>query len=252
MDRDTTPAGVDLTTHDPSTHDPSTQPGAVPQLPPRRPVEFDVATGSLVIDGVLQKRVRGGSDQQVYEAYLSLLYSVRGARRGQEIPLRASDVEALLAVVGDDPEHIEQRLVELMHCTGEEAALLRRVLLRHRVLASAVGAAAGLSLVALVAVGGPSAASPSDGGSSSATVTDTHTDASTGPAGELSGSTSSRSTDPRTDAEVAEAEQVLPAPVGADEVADQGDEAEPDADALFVPEDDPAVPTEGDVADAQP
>ncbi len=253
MDRDTTPAGADQTTPDPST-----PPGALSGLPPRRPVEFDVATGSLVIDGVLQRRVRGGSDEQVYEAYLSLLYSVRGARRGQEIPLRASDVEALLAVVGDDPEHIEQRLVELMHCTGEEAALLRRVLLRHRVLASAVGAAAGLSLVALVAVGGPSAASsPGGGSSSSVTVTDSDTDASTSPstsptAGELSGTTSSRSTDPRTDAEVAEAEQVLPAPVGADEVADQGDEAQPDADALFVPEAEPTSPADGELSDAQP
>lgn len=232
--------------------DPSTQSRREPVLHPRRPVEFDVATGSLVIDGVLQRRVRGGSDDQVYAAYLSLLYSVRGARRGQELSLRASDVEALLAVVGDDPDTIEQRLVELMACTGEEAALLRRVLVRHRLLASAVGAAAGLSLVALVAVGGPSSASSSSGGGGSSSVTVTeHSSTTTGDV-ERSGTSSSRSTDPRTEEEVADAERTLPAPVGADEVAEQGDQAEPDADALFAPEADPAAPADGEISDAQP
>lgn len=122
---------------------------------PRSIVELDVATGTVRM-GEAEQRVRDLSDpEQLYPAYLSLLYAVRGARRGEEIPLRSADIEALLQVIGDDPEYIERKLVELMGCTAEEASLLRRVLLRHRALTAGVGVAAGLSLVALL---GPASA----------------------------------------------------------------------------------------------
>ena len=123
--------------------------------PARTPVLLDAATGRLRM-GAAERPVEDPSDRdQVYGAYLSLLYAVRGARRGKELPLREADLDALLAIVGDDPERIEQRLVELMGCTAEEASLLRRVLLRHRALTASVGMAAGISAFALV---GPSAA----------------------------------------------------------------------------------------------
>ena len=123
--------------------------------PQRTPVLLDAATGRLRM-GSAERPVADPSDQeQVYGAYLSLLYAVRGARRGKQLPLSAADLDALLAIVGDDPEHIEQRLVQLMGCTAEEASLLRRVLLRHRALTASVSMAAGISAFALV---GPSAA----------------------------------------------------------------------------------------------
>lgn len=106
--------------------------------------------------GTVARRVDDPSDpEQLYGAYLCLLYAVRGARRGEELQLRAADLNALLAVVGEDPEHIERRLVQLMGCTPEDASLLRRVLLRHRALTATIGVAAGLSVLALL---GPSAA----------------------------------------------------------------------------------------------
>ena len=123
--------------------------------PQRTPVLLDATTGRLRM-GAAERPVQDPSDRdQVYSAYLSLLYAVRGARRGKELPLRAADLDALLAIVGDDPETIEQRLVQLMGCTVEEASLLRRVLLRHRALTASVSMAAGISAFALV---GPSAA----------------------------------------------------------------------------------------------
>ena len=123
-------------------------------LPARRPVEVDA--GRITVAG-RSRRLRDPADErEVYAAYLFLLYAVRGAEPGQRIPLRASDVELLLQVVGDDAETIEQRLVQLMGCPPDEATRLRSVLLRHRALTAAVGAAAALSWVAVVAPGGAS------------------------------------------------------------------------------------------------
>lgn len=79
----------------------------------------------------------------MYGAYLSLLYAVRGATPGEQLPLRYADLEALLLIVGDDPKTIEQGLIALMGCTPEAASALRAVLLRHRRLAATPGGAGG-------------------------------------------------------------------------------------------------------------
>lgn len=129
-------------------------------LPARRPVEVDAAAGRITVDG-RERRLRDAADErEVYAAYLFLLYAVRGAAPGQRIPLRSSDVELLMQVVGDDAETIERRLVQLMGCTPDEATRLGGVLLRHRALTAAVGAAAALSWVAVVAPGAASDAVP--------------------------------------------------------------------------------------------
>lgn len=113
---------------------------------PRTPVVFDPAAGALRI-GPYERRIGDpDSPDEVYSAYLSLLYAVRAARPGERLALRSADLEALLLLVGDDPATIEQRLVELMGCTPEEAGRLAGVLLRHRRMTATLGIAAGLSL----------------------------------------------------------------------------------------------------------
>src|SRR5688572_11180310 len=113
---------------------------------PRTPVVYDSTAGALRI-GPYERRVEDpDSPDEVYGAYLSLLYAVRAARPGERLALRSADLEALLLLVGDDPATIESRLVELMGCTPEEAGLLARVLLRHRRMTATLGVAAGLSL----------------------------------------------------------------------------------------------------------
>ena len=122
-------------------------------LPARRPVE--VEAGRITVAGQSRRLRDAADDREVYAAYLFLLYAVRGAAPGQRIPLRSSDVELLMQVVGEDAETIEQRLVHLMGCPPGEATRLRSVLLRHRALTAAAGAAAALSWVAVVAPGAP-------------------------------------------------------------------------------------------------
>ena len=119
----------------------------------RTPVVFDPDTGGLRI-GEHVRRVEDPSEpNQVYGAYLSLLYAVRGAKPGEQLPLRAADLEALLLIVGDDPETIEQRLIGLMGCSAEEAKVLGGILLRHRKTTAALGVAASLLLGGSLASG---------------------------------------------------------------------------------------------------
>jgi transcriptional regulator with XRE-family HTH domain len=129
-------------------------------LPARRPVDVDAAAGRITVDGRTRQLRDAADEREVYGAYLFLLYAVRGATPGQRIPLRSSDVELLVQVVGEDPETIERRLVQLMGCTTAEASMLGGVLLRHRALTAAVGAAAALSWVAVVAPGAPAEPGP--------------------------------------------------------------------------------------------
>lgn len=147
-------------------------------LPARRPAEVD--GDRISMDGRSRRLRDAADDREVYAAYLFLLYAVRGAAPGQRIPLRSSDVDLLMQVVGDDAETIEQRLVQLMGCTSDEATRLGSVLLRHRALTAAVGAAAALSWVAVVAPGAPAgaprpaqvSATPLSGGTSEAAYYD--------------------------------------------------------------------------------
>lgn len=114
--------------------------------PQRTPVVFDPATSDLRI-GPYERHVEDPAEPtQVYSAYLSLLYAVRGARPGERLALRSADLEALLLIVGDDPATIEQRLVGLMGCSTEEASVLGGLLLRHRRMTATLGIAATLSL----------------------------------------------------------------------------------------------------------
>ena len=147
-------------------------------LPARRAVE--VEDGRITVAGQSRVLRDAADEREVYAAYLFLLYAVRGAAPGQRVPLRSSDVELLMQVVGEDAETIEQRLVSLMGCTAPEASMLRTVLLRHRALTVAVSAAAALSWVAVAAPGAPAdtsrpaevSSTPLSGGTSDAAYFD--------------------------------------------------------------------------------
>ncbi len=107
-------------------------------LPARRPIEVDVATGQMRIDDAAQHVRDLTDDHQVYATYLFLLCAARGARPGERIRLRASDVELLTSVLGTDPVTVEERLVNLMGCTAAEASLLSGVLLSDGAVPQAV------------------------------------------------------------------------------------------------------------------
>jgi hypothetical protein len=113
-------------------------------VPPRTPVEVDRAARTLRVG---EHEVSfAGADVDPLSSYLTMIYALRDAPRGSRIPLRDEDLDALSALVGDDPVDIESRLIELMGCTRTEAKSLRVILLRRRVLASAAGLVLGLTV----------------------------------------------------------------------------------------------------------
>ena len=83
------------------------RPSGTPQR--RTPIVFDPATKGLRIGEHVRRVDDPSQSDQVYGAYLALLYAVRGAKPGEQLPLRTADLEALLHLVGDDPKTIEQR-----------------------------------------------------------------------------------------------------------------------------------------------
>ena len=118
-------------------------------VPPRTPVVVDA--GSRVI-GIGPRRASFGEQRDdALATYLSMIYEARGASRGARIPLRDEDLDVLAGLVGEDPDEVESRLIELMGCTEEEARTLRALLFRRRFLATAASVVLGLSLTAAIA-----------------------------------------------------------------------------------------------------
>lgn len=112
--------------------------------PPRRPSPIRV-TREAVSVGEVQRPLEGEPDvESVLERYLDAVYALRGLRRADDLALRDEDVEELAAALGDEPEEIERRLMQLVRCTREEARTLRKALLRRRVLIPAAGVALGV------------------------------------------------------------------------------------------------------------
>lgn len=141
-------------------------------VPTRRAVVVDQGRATLAIGGMM--RSTGPSSDGVLSDYLTMLYTLRGVRPGDPIPLRDDDLDALADALGSDPAVVEERLVELMGCTREEAAALRRMILRRRVLAPAATIVVGAGLIG----GVRAAAQRPDGSSDRAAVEATTT---TGP-----------------------------------------------------------------------
>ena len=72
---------------------------------------------------------------------------VRHARPGEPIALRADDVVALSAAIGQDTMHVEARIVELLGCTPYEAKSLHAEMLRRKLVVPVAGLVAGLVIV---------------------------------------------------------------------------------------------------------
>ncbi len=109
-------------------------------LPARSTVRFDAERASLEV-GALVRKVHdpGAGSYAVLKEYLDLVYELRNTSRLERIPLRDDDLDALADALGGEPEVIEQRLMELMDITHEEAMAMRRVILRRRLAMPAAG-----------------------------------------------------------------------------------------------------------------
>jgi hypothetical protein len=127
-------------------------------LPAREPVRVDLDTRVMQV-GDVEIRLQSDAGDEVMAAYLRVIRTVRGLRAGALMALRDDDLAILTDVLGREPEEIEARLVELMGLSRQEAAELRRMLVKRRVLAPAAGIFMGASLLA-APVAQPQASDP--------------------------------------------------------------------------------------------
>jgi transcriptional regulator with XRE-family HTH domain len=112
----------------------------------------------LVVEEHRLPRVQGTTDEVVHE-YAQIVSRLRGAKPGEAVPLRASDLAVLGSALESDPAVIATRIAEILHCSVEEARSLHREMLRRKVVLPVAGLAA--SAIALAGAHTAYASSPS-------------------------------------------------------------------------------------------
>jgi transcriptional regulator with XRE-family HTH domain len=131
------------------------------QFASRAPVHIEaghVAVGSVDV------AVPSADADEVLGTYIGIISRLRQSEPGEPIALRTADLVALSSALGQDPAHIEARIVELLGCTPREARSLHAELLRRKLVLPVAGLVAGLAVVAGIGVAaaapGSSASTP--------------------------------------------------------------------------------------------
>jgi transcriptional regulator with XRE-family HTH domain len=137
------------------------------QLATRAPIEID--DHRMVVGDEVGTLV-GASDGELLGKYVQLVSRVRQSRPGEPIALRADDVVALSAAIGQDPMHVESRIVELLGCTPYEAKSLHAEMLRRKLVVPVAGLVAGLAIVGSVGLASASNPAPANGPAPAETV----------------------------------------------------------------------------------
>lgn len=95
----------------------------------------------LVVEEHRLPRVQGTTDE-VMQEYAQIVARLRGAKPGEAVPLRASDLAVLGSALESDPAVIAARIAEILHCSVDEARSLHREMLRRKVVLPVAGLAA--------------------------------------------------------------------------------------------------------------
>ncbi len=98
-------------------------------LPDRTPLRIGSGLSSLAMGDSIRRLREPGQPSGLLREYLSMIYELRNLPPGSRIPLRESDLATLADALGGTPDVIEERLVELVGASHEEAARLRAMIL---------------------------------------------------------------------------------------------------------------------------
>lgn len=107
-------------------------------VPSRSRLTVDLAEGVVNVDGRRTDLPPAAGHDEVLSSYLGLVYSMREARHGTKITLRAEDLDVLGRVLDMGPDTVESDLVALMRDVDDHPSWRDR-LLRPRVLLPAAG-----------------------------------------------------------------------------------------------------------------
>jgi transcriptional regulator with XRE-family HTH domain len=98
-------------------------------MPDRTPLRIGSGLSSLAMGDSIRRLREPGEPEGLLREYLSMVYELRNLPPGSRIPLRESDLALLADALGGTPDTIEDRLVELIGASREEAARLRAMIL---------------------------------------------------------------------------------------------------------------------------
>jgi transcriptional regulator with XRE-family HTH domain len=106
-------------------------------LPQRAPLHVESDLSTLAIgDSIRHLRSPNEPDGTLRE-YMATIYELRNLPPGTTVPLREADLAALADALGETPEAIESRLVEVVGTNREEAARLRAMILSPETIEAA-------------------------------------------------------------------------------------------------------------------
>jgi transcriptional regulator with XRE-family HTH domain len=118
--------------------------GLTAQLATRAPIQLDERR--LVV-GAESCTLESDDADELLGRYVEILSCLRKAPPGEPIALRADDLVALSNALGQDADHVEARIVELLGCTPFEAHSLHSEMLRRKLVLPLIGLVAGIAMV---------------------------------------------------------------------------------------------------------
>jgi len=93
------------------------------QLALRAPIQLEERR--LVV-GTESRALESDDSDELLAHYVEIVSRLRQSQAGQPIALRADDLVALSSAIGQDTEHVEARIVELLGCTPRSRAFHAR------------------------------------------------------------------------------------------------------------------------------
>jgi transcriptional regulator with XRE-family HTH domain len=138
------------------------------QFATRMPI--DVTERRVEVAGTVELAESEDTDE-VLHTYVSIVARLRTSEPGTPIALRADDLVALSSALGQNPDRVEARIVELLGCSPHEAHSLHMEMLRRKLVVPVAGLVAGLAVVTGIGMVGMASASPTTNQPAPATAT---------------------------------------------------------------------------------
>jgi transcriptional regulator with XRE-family HTH domain len=98
-------------------------------LPNRPPVKVSADLSMLAVGDSIRYLRSPVDDDELLREYLAMIYELRNLAPGSKVTLRERDLMSLADALGGTPEKIEQRLVDLIGMSRQEAARMREMIL---------------------------------------------------------------------------------------------------------------------------
>ena len=98
-------------------------------LPRRESLHISPDLSTIGVGDAVRRLREPAEPDELLREYVSMIYELRNLPPGSHVPLRQADLAALADALGGTPENIEQRLMQVVGVSHDEAARLRSMIL---------------------------------------------------------------------------------------------------------------------------